>query len=479
MSMDLLSNDDMGNANNNALAKKTKQAVSLQGTVSIGDEEMGYVITVGKYGVLPAEHAALLDRARRFHNEVGDGSITCEDDNIKRNSEVKILNGIGKKLDECMEIDSKPAIDLLTTITRAYTDVRKPNSEKKAIVKSTILSWANVVQDEIDIKNTEIARIAAEQQVILDEQKEARILEQQKRQEEAEKERKTKVEERQKAEKIRIDKERELQRIQNDIDAKQLEEERIEKERLERVEKERIEKEERKKAETAKRERLEREKIELEERERIEKEEREKAELEGTVDNEDAKRIEEELRLERERIEKEKAEFEEKERLEREEREEKEKVEREERERSEIVERERIEREKVELEQQKNVVNDAIVNSEDELNRKRNEAIAASANVLNIKGELINIESSGLIAVPKYIKRSTTSKGVNIAKYDEWDLEDFELVPDKWTDLVRTLNEERINKAFKDDPTLEILGIRRWKKRIVRAESLCPRSITG
>ena len=192
----------------------------------------------------------------------------------------------------------------------ATTDSSNKNSE---IDETTLEKEFRLKEEEVKLKEQELKKQAKEL-----EQARKKFEEEQRKIEEARKKNELARAERERLEKERIAREKELerQRIEKEK-AEKREQERLEKERIARekeLERQRIEKE---KAEKREQERLEKERIAREkelERQRIEKEKAEKREQERL----EKERITREKELERQRIEKEKAEKREQERLEKE-----------------------------------------------------------------------------------------------------------------------------------------------------------------
>jgi hypothetical protein len=99
--------------------------------------------------------------------------------------------------------------------------------------------------------------------------------------------------------------------------------------------------------------------------------------------------------------------------------------------------------------------------------KKREIARTAVNDALLAKGEvnLLEQEKEAIVAVPELVKLT----GVNVAEYDAWEVVNMEELPDEWAIITKIEDREKINKAFKKDPGMEIRGIRKFKKYIPRA----------
>ncbi len=99
---------------------------------------------------------------------------------------------------------------------------------------------------------------------------------------------------------------------------------------------------------------------------------------------------------------------------------------------------------------------------------------AASNDALIAKGtvQLLKQEKEAIIIAPEPVIELIKVDGVNVATYNKWKVDNIDIVPDEWVN--RVINKEKVNKAFKLDPELEIPGILRYEEQIVRASPSCP-----
>lgn len=104
--------------------------------------------------------------------------------------------------------------------------------------------------------------------------------------------------------------------------------------------------------------------------------------------------------------------------------------------------------------------------------QKREIARTAVKDALLAKGEvnLLEKEKETIVAIPELIK----IPGVNVAEYFVWGVENIDILPDEYA--IKIENREKINKAFKKDPGMEIPGIRKSKKLIPRATPIYSKS---
>lgn len=127
-----------------------------------------------------------------------------------------------------------------------------------------------------------------------------------------------------------------------------------------------------------------------------------------------------------------------------------------------------------ELTQQKNVAVSEYEEIKADVVETREVARSASTEVLLAKEEIRHLEQEPILAVPEPTIELATTEGVTVAEYDRWEVENIDALPDEWAIITKIENKEKITKAFKTDPYMEIPGIRRYVKYIPRAIAECP-----
>lgn len=336
--------------------------------ISVGNKKRGYTITIGSEGILPEDSKLFLDKVDGFHNSLQDLSISNIEENITRNEQLRISNGIDIELKDKKTRDMEPVNTLRMAISGDYDRRIKNNNDDNSQLRIVILGWRNSVSKELDEKNAERNRIKQEKAAIYRKKRDDEILEVKRKADIVEKEKKVKIEERQKAEREVIEKERELSKIDKEIGAT-----------------------------------------------------KEKKEKSGNGN---------------------------------------------------------VEKELDSLEQQKVTVISDIEVAKNNLEDKRDEARSVAISALCMKGELQKLKTEPIVIESVPIEEMVEVKGVYVATYTEWEVENIDMVPDELTDTIRVINAEKVNKAFeKNGGYYDIPGIKIIKKQILRASPKYPDEI--
>ncbi|MBZ5529586.1 MAG: hypothetical protein LAN71_17025 [Acidobacteriia bacterium] len=127
------------------------------------------------------------------------------------------------------------------------------------------------------------------------------------------------------------------------------------------------------------------------------------------------------------------------------------------------------------LEQQKISVISDIEVAKNNLEDKRINARSVALTASGVKGELLKLKMESTVVDSEPLEELVEVKDVNVAIYTEWEVENINMVPDEFIDMVRVVIADKINKAFeKYGGYYDIPGIKINRKQILRAKPKFP-----
>jgi len=141
----------------------------------VGRFEYGYTITVGKAGIIPTNTQVMLNRVSKLHARLKNaGPINTDEDGIKRNEDVKLLNGARDELDRHEKMLVGPLDEIKGKIVDTIRPYKLENAQVTSTTKETIVDWSNRTRRRLEKerieKNEELKKKQARLKLERDEQ---------------------------------------------------------------------------------------------------------------------------------------------------------------------------------------------------------------------------------------------------------------------------------------------------------------------